>query len=122
MDITSITKRVRWVEGTSAATKGRTMKRIQAMADAISTQFPEVHRGEQIKLKHLHFIKDAWFDNQGFAPTTIKDYLRAMRLMISAMEKAQHWFGPLKLFQDQKRGGRPAVSRVTRSRSRRIRR
>jgi len=122
MDITDITRRVRWTEGASHATKSRTIQRIQAMADAISTQFPEVHRGEQIKLKHLHFIKDAWFDNQGLAPTTMADYIRAMRLMISAMEKAQHWFGPLKLFQDQKRGGRPAVSRVTRSRSRRIRR
>jgi len=57
------------------------------MADAIERQFPEVLRSEQIKLKHMLFLKNAWFDNEGFAITTIADYTRAMRLMVKALDK-----------------------------------
>jgi hypothetical protein len=61
------------------------------------------------------FLKNAWFDNEGFAITTIADYTRAMRLMVKALDKNHHWFEPLKLVQDRQKGGRPAVSRVTRA-------
>ena len=120
MKITNITKRIRWKENTSEITKDRTINRIFNMADAIERHFPEVVRSEQIKLKHLLFLKNTWFDNEGFAITTIADYTRAMRLMVTAMDKNHYWFEPLKLVQSRQQGGRPAVSSVTRSKSRRI--
>jgi|GEM_PF-614577 hypothetical protein len=115
MKITNITKRIKWKDNTSEITKTKTINRIFNMADAIERQFPEVLRSEQIKLKHMLFLKNAWFDNEGFAITTIADYTRAMRLMVKALDKNHHWFEPLKLVQDRQKGGRPAVSRVTRA-------
>jgi hypothetical protein len=119
MKITNITKRIRWNEDTPEITKDKTINRIFNMADAIEHHFPEVLRSEQIKLKHMFFLKNAWFDNKGFAITTIADYTRAMRLMVTAMGKHHYWFEPLKLIQDRQKGGRPAVSSVTRTKSRR---
>jgi len=88
------------------------------MANAIEVQFPEVRYCNQIKLKHLKYVREAWFDNEGLAPKTMADYTRAMRLMIKALGKDRHWFGYLGLVQDRIRGGRRVVSRVTKTRSR----
>lgn len=118
MNIRDITKRIRWHEGASDSTKSRTIKRIQAMANAIEYQFPEVRYCNQIKLKHIKFIKEAWFDNERLAPATMADYTRAMRLMVKALDKERHWFGHLGLVQDRTLGGRRVVSRVTKTKSR----
>lgn len=125
MNIRDITKRIKWAEqtpespkGTSDATKSRTIKRIQTMADAIEAQFPNVRNCNQIKLKHMKYLKESWFDNEGFAPTTMADYIRAMRLMIKTLDKDRHWFGHLRLIQDRTRGGRRVVSRVTKTKGR----
>lgn len=125
MNIKDITKRIKWKAGTpespkgaSDVTKSRTIKRIQTMADAIEAQFPEVRYCNQIKLKHMKYLKEAWFDNEGLAPTTVADYTRAMRIMIKALDKDRHWLGHLGLLQDRTRGGRRVISRVTKTKSR----
>ncbi|SFE93708.1 Phage integrase, N-terminal [Marinobacter sp. DSM 26671] len=118
MNIRDITKNIKWHEEASTSTKSRTVRRIQTMADAIEAQFPAVRYCNQIKLKHMEYLKYAWFDNEGFAPSTMADYTRAMRLMIKALGKDRHWFGHLGLVQDPTRGGRRVVSRVTKTRSR----
>ncbi|GBO88996.1 MULTISPECIES: hypothetical protein [Marinobacter] len=118
MNIRDITKHIKWKEGASDSTKDRTIQRIQAMANAIEIQFPEVRYCNQIKLKHMKYVREAWFDNEGLKPTTMADYTRAMRLMIKALGKERHWFGHLGLVQDPSRGGRRVVSRVTKTRSR----
>jgi hypothetical protein len=118
MNIRDITKRIKWHEEASDSTKSRTVNRIKAMADAIEAQFLEVRYCNQIKLKHMKYLKEAWFHNEGLASTTMADYTRAMRLMIKALDKDRHWMGHLGLVQDRKRGGRRAVSRVTKTRSR----
>lgn len=118
MHIYDITKRIKWQDGTSDTTKSRAIKRIQALSDAIQAQFPEVQYCNQIKLKHMQYIKYAWFDNEGLAPTTMADYTRAMRLMIKALGKDRHWLGRLGLSQDHQRGGRPVASRVMKTKSR----
>lgn len=118
MNIRDITKRIKWHEEVSDSTKSRTIKRIQTMADAVELQFPEVRYCNQIKLKHVRFLKEAWFDNEGLATTTMADYTRAMRLMIKALDKERHWLGHLGLVQDRTLGGRRVVSRVTKTRSR----
>ncbi|XOB94275.1 hypothetical protein ACMC9M_08695 [Pseudomonadota bacterium 24LQ007] len=118
MNIRDITKNIKWHENASPSTKSRTVGRIQTMADAIEAHFPAVRYCNQIKLKHMKYLKEAWFDNEGFQPTTKDDYTRAMRLMIKALGKDRHWFGHLGLIQDRQRGGRRAVSRVIKTRSR----
>ena len=118
MNIRDITKRIKWQEKARDSTKNRKLKRIQAMADAIEAQFPEVRYCNQIKLKHMKYVKEAWFDNEGLAPTTMGDYTRAMRLMVKALGKDRHWLGHLGLNQDRQFGGRPEVSRVTKTKSR----
>lgn len=122
MDIREIVKRIRWKEQTSEVTKKRQFARIRALTDAIERQFPEVHRSNQIKLKHMFFLKNAWFCNEGLATATIEDYTRTMRLIIAAMDKDPLWLGPLKLVQKRQQGGRPTVSHVTHSKSRNVRR
>ena len=118
MNIREILQRIKWDKDASNVTKNRTVRRIQSMADAIEAQFPEVRYCNQIKLKHLTYIPEAWFDNEGMAVTTMADYTRAMRLMIRAMGKEKDWFGRLGLVQDPQRGGRRVVSRVAKTRSR----
>lgn len=122
MDIKEIIQRIRWKEQVSELTKKRTIGRIRTLTDAIERQFPEVQRSNQIKLKHMLFLKNAWFCNEGLAPATIGDHIRAMRLIIKAIDKDPQWLGPLKLVQNRQQGGRPTVSRVTRSKSRNVRR
>jgi hypothetical protein len=94
---------------------------MQAMADAIETHFPEIRNVNQIKLKHFLYIKNVWFDVQKSAQATRADYTRAMKLMIRAMGRDRHWFGQLHLKPVRGRGGRPTVSTVSRSQSRKIR-
>ncbi len=118
MNIRDITKRIKWHEEASDSTKSRTVNRIQTMANAIEAQFPEVRYCNQIRLKHVAYLKEAWFDNEGYATTTMDDYTRAMRLMIKALDKDRHWLGHLGLIQDRTRGGRRVISRVTKTKSR----
>ncbi|MCL1483742.1 MULTISPECIES: hypothetical protein [unclassified Marinobacter] len=87
MDIKEITQRIRWKEKASEVTMNRMIERIYKLTDAIERQFPEVRRSNQIKLKHMLFLKNAWFCNEGLAPATIEDYTRAMRLIIAAKDK-----------------------------------
>lgn len=121
MNIHELRRRIRWAEGTSDRTRFRYFNRMQAMADAIETQFPEIRNVNQIRLKHFLYIKNVWFDVQKSAPATRADYTRAMKLMIRAMGKDRHWFGQLNLKPVPERGGRPTVSTVSRSKSRKIR-
>ena len=118
MNVRDIMQRIKWDKGTSDLTKNRNFKRIQSMANAIEAQFPKVRYCNQIKLKHMKYLKDAWFDNEGLALTTIGDYTRALRLMIRAMGKDKAWFCRLGLVQDPQRGGRRLPSRVTKKTSR----
>jgi len=118
MNIREILQRIKWDKDASDVTKNRTVKRIQSMANAIEAQFPEVRYCNQIKLKHVTYIKEAWFDNEGLAVTTMADYTRAMRLMVRALGKERDWFSRLDLNQCQQRGGRPVSSRVTKTKSR----
>ena len=125
MNIRDITQRIKWKQGTpespkgaSDATQTRTINRIQKIANAIEAQFPGVRYCNQIKLKHMKYIKEVWFEDEGLKPATRDDYTRAMRLMIKALDKERHWFGHLGLVQDRTRGGRRVVSKVTKTRSR----
>lgn len=118
MNIGLIKKRIKFDVSAAEITKKRTLSRIQTMADAIAQQFPEVTRHEQIKLKHVFFIKNQWFLSEGFSDATTRDYLRSLTLMIAALGRVQHWLGPLGLQKTQQKGGRPVVASVVKSKSR----
>lgn len=117
MNIKVFKDRIRFSTSTAEITRRRTFNRIQSMSDAIETEFPEVGRPEQIRLKHMFFLKNAWFDNAGLSDSTTQDYIRSMRVMIEALGRERHWLGPLKLIKAPNHGGRPTASRVTRSKS-----
>lgn len=118
MDIRLIKNRIKFDTFAAEITKKRALSRIQTMANAIETRFPEVTRPEQIKLKHLQFLKNYWFESETFSAATIGDYVRSMRLMITALGKDSDWFGPLALKIDAVKGGRPTLARITKSKSR----
>lgn len=118
MDIRLLKSRIRFSTSASEITQKRHLGRIQTMADAIEENFAEVGRPEQIKLKHLFYIRECWFKTRGFSETTIGDYNRSMIWMIKALGREQHWLGPLKLVKESSKGGRPSVARVIRSKSR----
>lgn len=116
MNIRIITYRIKFDLPTSEITKKRHLNRIQAIADSIEQRFEGIKRPEQIKLKHMQFIRNQWYQSQEFSETTIKDYNRSMCLMISALGR-KHWLPPLGLEKDHKKGGRPTAGRVIRSKS-----
>lgn len=119
MNIKPIIRRIHWSEKSSPTTQIRTVNRIQTMADAIEVRFPEVREPKQIKLKHLHYLQNVWFEEH-LRPATKADYVRAMRLMVEASKNGSHWLVPLKLTRDRRKGGRPRISRVTKSKSQRV--
>ncbi|MGB5854899.1 MAG: hypothetical protein WBH20_06530 [Oceanisphaera sp.] len=95
----------------------RTVNRIQVIADAIEQRFTEIKKPEKIKLKHMLYIKNHWYESQNFSTVTIEDYKRSMRLMITALSR-EHWLFTLDLKKDLNKGGRPTVGRVIRSKAR----
>ncbi len=119
MDISRITQRIRAKkERGSEVTLSKALGRIERICAAITDGFPSVKDPGQIQLKHLLYIRDHWYEASEFSEATIGDYRRAMRLMVSALDKERDWFAPLKLKQDRTKGGRPTATRVIRSRAR----
>lgn len=116
MHIKSITSRIKFDLSASDITVKRNINRIQAIADAIEQKFEGVNQPEKIKLKHMQFIRNQWYQSQEFSEATIKDYNRSMCLMIKALDR-NHWLPPLGLEKDHKKGGRPTAGRVVRSKS-----
>ena len=118
MNIRLIKNRIRFDISASEITQRRTLGRIQTMADAIESRFPEVINPEQIKLKHCFYLREQWFESQKLSPSTVSDYTRSMILMITALGRGSHWLAPLKLTKNPSKGGRPLASRVIKSKSR----
>lgn len=92
----------------------RHKNRIDKMASAIEERFAGTNRSEKIKLKHLHWILNYWLDSQNYKPSTRADYINSLKLMIEALGKSEHWFGPLNM-KAIGPGGRPRISRVVKS-------
>lgn len=116
MNTSSITQRIRFLSS-SEVTRKKALQRIRRMCSAIGEEFL-VRQPEQIKLKHLLFVRDVWFERQQMSNATVEDYRRAMRLMVEALGKEGAWLVPLKLTKDPLRGGRPTVAKVLKSRAR----
>ena len=92
----------------------RHRSRIVKIANAIEERFKEVNRPEKIKLKHVHWIVNHWFEEQQYKPSTRTDHLTSLRLLIEALDRGEHWAGPLGL-NAKGPGGRPRISRVVKS-------
>lgn len=117
MHIKSITSRIKFDLSASDITVKRNINRIQAIADAIEQKFERVNQPEKIKLKHMQFIRNQWYQSQEFSEATIKDYNRSMSIMVSALGR-NHWLAPLELKQDSTKGGRPKIAQIVRSKRR----
>ncbi|WP_339651411.1 hypothetical protein [Halopseudomonas pelagia] len=103
----------------SPLTKKRIIGRLKNLCNAISDNFPEVQHTNQIKLKHLQYLRNVWFAR--YSPATVADYERSLRILTEALGKEEHWLPPLKLVKDPAKGGRSIVIGSIRSNARRKR-
>ncbi len=117
MKIQLITQRIRFSATTSDITKKKTLKRVKRICQAIEEAFVDVRRPEQLKLKHVQYVKNVWFERQEFADATIKDYARALRLLVAALDREKAWLNALNLEKDPSVGGRPTTIKIIRSRA-----
>ncbi|MFG6160649.1 hypothetical protein ACGTNG_17775 [Halomonas sp. 1390] len=92
----------------------RHQNRISRIASAIEERFPTTNRPEKIKLKHVNWVVNHWLESQNYKPATRADYINSLKLLIEALGRKDHWFGPLKI-RAKGPGGRPRVSRVVKS-------
>ncbi|KKN90545.1 hypothetical protein LCGC14_0226860 [marine sediment metagenome] len=116
MNISLITQRLRFDPKSSQVTTKKVIGRLKTICRIISEKFPEIHRLDQIRLKHLQHVR-----NEGLAqysPATVVDYERTLIILVEALGKTKDWLPPLKLKRDPSKGGRPSSTKVIRSRSR----
>lgn len=116
MNCKTILQRVKYSTDASKLTKNRDKNKILMLCNVMGQHF-SLDQPEQIRLKHLQYIKNHWLIHQGFSQSTNDRYIRTMRLIIDALGRKQHWSKPLGLEKDVSKGGRPTVSRVTHTRS-----
>ncbi len=111
MNLSGVRRKIK-CQPTPAAerTRRRHIRRIEAMAAAVESRFPEVKHTNQLRLKHCRWLL------AGFAPGTARDYQSSLRLLIEALGRDDHWFQPLKM-PPLSAGGRPRSVSVVRSRS-----
>ncbi|MEH6499509.1 MAG: hypothetical protein V7751_08980 [Pseudoalteromonas distincta] len=119
MDIYLILQRVKPRDGSSKVTHQKVLGRLQRLCRAINERFPEVRRPDQIKLKHLQYLRNEWLAE--FSPATAADYQRTMCVLVESLGKKKDWLPPLKLVKDPSKGGRPFSTCVTKTKARKRR-
>lgn len=115
--ISLILNRLRW-NGLSPLHQRRHAARIKLMLNAMMDRFSHLTHPEQVKLKHLRWLHDAWLAKQGFADATRSDYRRSLALLVAALEGGVHWQNVLKMAKDPRKGGRPETCKAIRTRRR----
>lgn len=115
--ISLILNRLRW-NGLSPLHQRRHAVRIKLMLNAMMDRFSHLTHPEQIKLKHLRWLHDAWLAKQGFADATRSDYGRSLALLVAALEGGIHWQSVLKMAKDPRKGGRPETCKAIKTRRR----
>jgi len=115
--ISLILNRLRW-NGLSPLHQRRHAARIKLMLNAMMDRFSHLTHPEQVKLKHLRWLHDAWLAKQGFADATRSDYRRSLALLVAALEGGVHWQSVLKMAKDPRKGGRPETCKAIRTRRR----
>ncbi len=115
--ISLILTKLRW-NGLSPLHQRRHTARIMLMLNAIIERFPHLKHPEQVKLKHLRWLHDAWLAKQGFADATRSDYRRSMALLVAALGGGLHWQSVLKMTKDPRKGGRPETCKAIKTQRR----
>ena len=94
--------------------QNRHKNRITRMANSIEGRFPEVNRPEKIKLKHVKWIIDHWFNEQTYRPLTRDAYVASLRLLVEALGRGNHWIHALGI-GPKGPGGRPRIVGVVKN-------
>ena len=110
MNISLILKRLRFDRKSSEITKRKVIGRLNKICRIISEKFPEVQRPDQIKLKHLQYVRNEGL--AGYSAATTVDYKRTIVILVEALERQRDWLPPLKLEKDPSKGGRPSSTQV----------
>ncbi len=106
--IDGVKKRVK----AEAITIQKNESRKQRILDAIEARYPEVRYEWQLQCKHFVWVKNELL--QGYAESTKRDYIRTLRLMITALGKEQ-WLNILGIAKTESKGGRPSAFAVRKS-------
>ena len=110
MNISLILKRLRFDRKSSEITKRKVIGRLNKICVMISEKFPEAQRPDQIRLKHLQYVRNEGL--AGYSAATAVDYKRAMVILVGALGRQKDWLPPLKLVKDPSKGGRPSSTHV----------
>lgn len=86
--------------------------RMQRILEAIETRYPEVRYEWQLKCKHFLWVKNKFL--KGYAESTQRDFIRTLRLMITALGK-ENWLNILGIAKTESKGGRPSAFAVRKS-------
>ncbi|GAA0794721.1 hypothetical protein SAMN04487964_11477 [Marinobacterium sediminicola] len=86
--------------------------RKQRILEAIEARYPKIKFEWQLKCKHFMWVKNEFL--KGYAESTKRDYIRTMRLMITALGK-EHWLHILDIAKTESKGGRPSAFAVRKS-------
>lgn len=113
MNLTPIYRRIKF-NGLAPPGPQRHKRRIERMCAAVQMRYPEVSRPEQIRQKHIRWLLQVWFGQQGYSQDTQGDYRRSLQLLIQALGRSDEWFAQLGL-NPVGPGGRPPTTRVVRS-------
>lgn len=113
MNLTPIYRRLKFNQLAPPAPE-RHKRRMQRMCAAIQARFPDVTRPEKIRQKHVQWLLQVWFGQQGYSKDTQRDYRRSLQLLIQALGRPEEWFQQLGLGPAGP-GGRPTKTAVVRS-------
>ena len=113
MNLKTVFSRIRFND-MKAPHPARHKSRIVKITNAIEERFQGVNRPEKIRLKHIYWVVNHWFEEQQYKPSTRADYLNSLKLLIEALGRWEHWAGPLGL-NAKGPGGRPMIRRVVKS-------
>lgn len=113
MNISQVLKRLRFDGKSSEIAQRKVIGRLNKICRIINEKFPEVQRPDQIRLKHLQYVRNEGL--VGYSAATAVDYKRTIVILVEALDRQKDWLPPLKLVKDPSKGGRPSSTRVIRT-------
>ncbi|MBV0934067.1 hypothetical protein [Marinobacterium weihaiense] len=95
-----------------AITIQKHQSRMKRILEAIEARYPEVRYEWQLKCKHFIWVKNEFMKD--YAESTQRDFIRTLRLMITALGK-ENWLNILGIAKTESQGGRPSAFAVRKS-------
>jgi hypothetical protein len=97
------------------AERTRYINRINNIAAVIEERFPHVKHPEQIKLEYAQYFRNVWLPAHSSSTRTQGEHMRALGLLVRALERDDSWLGRLGLKRCSRKGGRPTPIKIRKS-------